>query len=270
MKKSLKFIISSFVLALAIPVIFVSNIFCAAYENTITEDNAQVIVSVNSDKTKIVSGEEFTVTFSLDKLPDNGYGLASLSLRMYYDASKVDVINITETDLANEFKMAVGPSDEDANGSEFSSARYIVFGGANGGADAVCSTGELFTVKFKAKENTYGNVKMYLESIDGFNAGAVILNSDGNPVTDKNPVPKYLKSNLDNLNICDTIEYKKGDVNRDGKVNTLDVYYAMKGIVNGTLTDEEKVILDVNGDSKANTLDINMIMRYIVGQIDSL
>ena len=71
-------------------------------------------------------------------------------------------------------------------------------------------------------------------------------------------------------NITSNVEYQKGDVNRDGKVNTLDVYYAMKGIVNGTLTDEEKVILDVNGDSKANTLDINMIMRYIVGQIDSL
>ncbi len=111
---------------------------------------------------------------------------------------------------------------------------------------------------------------MYLGSTDGFNAGAVTLNSNGNPVTDKNPVTKYLKSNLDNLNICDTIEYQKGDVNKDGKVNTLDVYYAMKGIVNGTLTDEEKVILDVNGDSKANTLDINIIMRYIVGQIDSL
>lgn len=37
MKKSLKFIVASFVFALAIPVIFVSNIFCAAYENTITD-----------------------------------------------------------------------------------------------------------------------------------------------------------------------------------------------------------------------------------------
>ena len=71
-------------------------------------------------------------------------------------------------------------------------------------------------------------------------------------------------------NVTSEVEYQKGDVNRDGKVNTLDVYYAMKGIVNGTLTDEEKVILDVNGDSKANTLDINIIMRYIVGQIDRL
>ena len=270
MKKSLKFIVASFVLALAIPVIFVSNIFCAAYENTTTEDNAQVIVSVNSDKTKIVSGEEFTVTFSLDKLPDNGYGLASLSLRMYYDASKVDVINITETDLANEFKMAVGPSDEDANGSEFSSARYIVFGGANGGADAVCSTGELFTVKFKAKENTYGNVKMYLESIDGFNAGAVILNSDGNPVTDKNPVPKYLKSNLSELNISSTTGYIKGDVNKDGRVNVSDVLYTMNKYMKGILTDEEKVIAEVTGDGKVNMNDVYRILAYAMGKISSL
>ena len=71
-------------------------------------------------------------------------------------------------------------------------------------------------------------------------------------------------------NITSNVECQKGDVNKDGKINTLDVYYAMKGIVNGTLIDEEKAILDVNGDSKANTLDINIIMRYIVGQIDSL
>ena len=270
MKKSLKFIITSFVLALAIPVIFVSNIFCAAYENTITEDNAQVIVSVNSNKTKVAPGEEFTVTFSLDKLPDNGYGLASLSLRMYYDSSKVEVINITETDLANEFKMAVGPSDEDANGSEFSSARYIVFGGANGGADAVCSTGELFTVKFKAKENTTGDLKMYLGSTDGFNAGAVTLNSNGNPVTDKNPVTKYLKSNLDNLNICDTIEYKKGDVNRDGKVNVSDVLYTMNKYMKGILTDEEKVIAEVTGDGRVNMNDVYRILAYAMGKISSL
>ena len=270
MKKSLKFIVASFVFALAIPVIFVSNIFCAAYENTITEDNAQVIVSVNSNKAKVAPGEEFTVTFSLDKLPDNGYGLASLSLRMYYDASKVDVINITETDLANEFKMAVGPSDEDANGSEFSSARYIVFGGANGGADAVCSTGELFTVKFKAKENTTGDLKMYLGSTDGFNAGAVTLNSNGNPVTDKNPVTKYLKSNLDNLNICDTIEYKKGDVNKDGKVNVSDVLYTMNKYMKGILTDEEKVIAEVTGDGKVNMNDVYRILAYAMGKISSL
>ena len=270
MKKSLKFIVASFVFALAIPVIFVSNIFCAAYENTITEDNAQVIVSVNSNKTKVAPGEEFTVTFSLDKLPDNGYGLASLSLRMYYDASKVEVINITETDLANEFKMAVGPSDEDANGSEFSSARYIVFGGANGGADAVCSTGELFTVKFKVKENTTGDLKMYLGSTDGFNAGAVTLNSDGNPVTDTNPVSKYLKSNLSELNISSTTGYIKGDVNKDGRVDVADVIYAMNKLSKGTLTEEEKNIGNVNDDNIFDVADIIKIMRYLSGKISSL
>ena len=50
----------------------------------------------------------------------------------------------------------------------------------------------------------------------------------------------------------------------------LDVYYSMKGIVNGTLTDDEKVILDVTGDSRANMLDVNKIMKYIAGELESL
>ena len=92
------------------------------------------------------------------------------------------------------------------------------------------------------------------------------IDSNGNTLTEQTK----FNSNTTITAVYELEGYQKGDVNRDGKVNTLDVYYAMKGIVNGTLTDEEKVILDVNGDSKANTLDINIIMRYIVGQIDSL
>ena len=92
------------------------------------------------------------------------------------------------------------------------------------------------------------------------------IDSNGNTLTEQTK----FNSNTTITAVYELEGYQKGDVNRDGKVNTLDVYYAMKGIVNGTLTDEEKAILDANGDSKANTLDINIIMRYIVGQIDSL
>ena len=108
------------------------------------------------------------------------------------------------------------------------------------------------------------------------NTKVAIVSSDGKVTPVGKGTCKIIATTTDgtnlssSCNITSNVEYQKGDVNRDGKVNTLDVYYAMKGIVNGTLTDEEKVILDVNGDSKANTLDINIIMRYIVGQIDSL
>ena len=108
------------------------------------------------------------------------------------------------------------------------------------------------------------------------NTKVAIVSSDGKVTPVGKGTCKIIATTTDgtnlssSCNITSNVEYQKGDVNRDGKVNTLDVYYAMKGIVNGTLTDEEKVILDVNGDSKANTLDINIIMRYIVGQIDIL
>ena len=108
------------------------------------------------------------------------------------------------------------------------------------------------------------------------NTKVAIVSSDGKVTPVGKGTCKIIATTTDGTNlsaICNitsNVECQKGDVNKDGKINTLDVYYAMKGIVNGTLTDEEKVILDVNGDSKANTLDINIIMRYIVGQIDSL
>ena len=108
------------------------------------------------------------------------------------------------------------------------------------------------------------------------NTKVAIVSSDGKVTPVGKGTCKIIATTTDGTNlsaICNitsNVECQKGDVNKDGKINTLDVYYAMKGIVNGTLTDEEKAILDVNGDSKANTLDINIIMRYIVGQIDSL
>ena len=108
------------------------------------------------------------------------------------------------------------------------------------------------------------------------NTKVAIVSSDGKVTPVGKGTCKIIATTTDGTNlsaICNitsNVECQKGDVNKDGKINTLDVYYAMKGIVNGTLIDEEKAILDVNGDSKANTLDINIIMRYIVGQIDSL
>ena len=91
------------------------------------------------------------------------------------------------------------------------------------------------------------------------------IDSNGNTITEQTK----FNSNT-TLTAVYKQNYKKGDVNRDGKVNMLDVYYSMKGIVNGTLTDDEKVILDVTGDSRANMLDVNKIMKYIAGELESL
>ena len=64
--------------------------------------------------------------------------------------------------------------------------------------------------------------------------------------------------------------YKKGDINKDGKVTVMDVRYGLKALTKGTITEEEIKIGDVNGDNKFSVMDARKILRYIVGKIPSL
>ena len=65
-------------------------------------------------------------------------------------------------------------------------------------------------------------------------------------------------------------KYKKGDMNKDGKVTVMDVRYGLKALTKGTITEEEIEIGDVNGDNKFSVMDGRKILRYIVGKIPSL
>ena len=71
-------------------------------------------------------------------------------------------------------------------------------------------------------------------------------------------------------NITSNVEYQKGDVNRDGKVNVSDVLYTMNKYMKGILTDEEKVIAEVTGDGRVNMNDVYRILAYAMGKISSL
>ena len=64
--------------------------------------------------------------------------------------------------------------------------------------------------------------------------------------------------------------YKKGDINKDGKVTVMDVRYGLKALTKGTITAEEIKIGDVNGDGKFSVMDARKILRFIVGKISSL
>ena len=71
-------------------------------------------------------------------------------------------------------------------------------------------------------------------------------------------------------NITSNVEYQKGDVNRDGKVNVSDVLYTMNKYMKGILTEEEKVIAEVTGDGRVNMNDVYRILAYAMGKISSL
>ena len=71
-------------------------------------------------------------------------------------------------------------------------------------------------------------------------------------------------------NITSNVEYQKGDVNRDGKVNVSDVLYTMNKYMKGILTDEEKELAEVTGDERVNMNDVYRILAYAMGKISSL
>ncbi|MEG0457315.1 MAG: LamG-like jellyroll fold domain-containing protein, partial [Oscillospiraceae bacterium] len=61
------------------------------------------------------------------------------------------------------------------------------------------------------------------------------------------------------------VKYEIGDVNRDGKLNTLDPLAVLKHVAEMERLDEEQLILaDYNKDSKVNTLDALAMLKKIV------
>ncbi|MBQ6699576.1 MAG: dockerin type I repeat-containing protein, partial [Oscillospiraceae bacterium] len=63
--------------------------------------------------------------------------------------------------------------------------------------------------------------------------------------------------------------YKVGDINRDGKVNTIDANYARRyaaGLL--TLDEGQKLAGDVNLDGEVNVMDSAFIRRHTVKLIN--
>lgn len=61
------------------------------------------------------------------------------------------------------------------------------------------------------------------------------------------------------------IDYTPGDVDNNGKVNSLDVIYLRRYIAGGYDVVINTLAANVNGDTKINTLDTIMIRRFIAG-----
>lgn len=96
--------------------------------------------------------------------------------------------------------------------------------------------------------------------------------NNGKQVTVKNAKGETVSSGNIGTGYTVTIDNQKytvvkmGDINSDGKVNTIDALNALKfdvGIVN--LTDTQKQALDVNKDGKINTVDALALLKYDVG-----
>ena len=63
--------------------------------------------------------------------------------------------------------------------------------------------------------------------------------------------------------------YPMGDINKDEKVNVMDVFYARLVAAKLIETTEEQIALgDVDGDGKITAIDANIIRKFVIKMID--
>ena len=266
MKKVLKY--NFIVLLIFTLTVFVlaPSIFAAEYKNICSEDEADIVFNIQSDKTKLQPGDTFTLTYTVDKMPANGLGLSACNFRLIYDSTQLTFVASDLGQVSERFSMTTGP-DRTEYPREFENAYQAVYGAAGGEGD-VTDTGIIATITFKVNREFTGKPTLYITDDNGFSGSGVKLDEQNRPIVDSD-VKCYLKTNMNEITIT-TNEISKGDINQDGMVNINDIIYGGKGFTNGTLTAGEKEIGNVNEDSVFNINDLIKIMKFIVGKISVL
>ena len=201
------------IVLVSILVISVVAIVCIVTFNNkdkkINQD-ADIVFSLNADKTKIKAGDTVTISLDLDKVPANGLGVCAFNATIIYDSSKLSLnIKSEEEDYIayDSYAGNVGKKflmrDEAITEYDYNKEKNekgIVLIAAVAAQDAVKETGNIYTITFKANEDI--NIKengLYLKTNeDGeydFVAAGVKIADDN--LYDVNSDLKYvLKNNI--------------------------------------------------------------------------
>ena len=200
------------IVLVSILVISVVAIVCIVTFNNkdkkINQD-ADIVFSLNADKTKIKAGDTVTISLDLDKVPANGLGVCAFNATIIYDSSKLS-LNIKSEENSTTYDCYAGNvgknflmrdkfiKEYDYNKEK--NEKGIVLIAAVAAQDAVNETGNVYTITFKANEDI--NIKengLYLKTNeDGeydFVAAGVKITDDN--LYDVNSDLKYvLKNNI--------------------------------------------------------------------------
>lgn len=217
-KKYIFWALSIIVIILVI-VILLFNMLKEDSKNNINYNNYDVVASVMADKTKVNPGDEITVKLSVDKMPDNGYGIKGINARIAYDPTKLTIEKTTDEygfecdyivpgDLGEDMSIRTGTAGvvTDVESGYVSGIDYahkvIGIGTINDYTSNM--TGVVVEIKFRVNEGATGNLGMFVYPQDskysGFNVVGVNIDEDGELVTDLN-TSFYLISNIEDINI---------------------------------------------------------------------
>lgn len=245
-----------------------NKVFAGRFTNSVEKENAEIVMSMMADKTKLKAGETVTITLAVDTCPT--YGLRAFGYRLIYDSSKLEYLGGETGPVGKEFSGA-NPFERESSEKEkeFETARTVTDSGYTG--NGLRMTGIIDQIKFKVKENVaVGEIKMYIieESKGGFNTASAF--ADG---TTNSFAPFYVETNINQLVVerDNVVPYSKGDVNGDGSIDTEDAVLILKHLAgNVTLAEEQEQAADTNTDSTIDTEDAVLILKYLAGNITEL
>ena len=229
MKKTLKMralFFSMVLVLLCVTVVPTVNAGEKWYDNQVEESEADIIASIMADKTEVRPGDEITVTFNVDKMPDNGLGLKAINARIAYDPTKLTILQtvdeydypcdyIVPGDLGEDMGLRLGTAgtitDEVAGYVPGVDYDHKVIGIGKANEYPSRNPGTLLEIKFRVNEGATGNLGMFiypikpngeegLDKYSGFNAAGAYRNENGIFETNVEDT-YYLNYNIDEVEI---------------------------------------------------------------------
>lgn len=134
-----------------------------------------------------------------------------------------------------------------------------------------------FDVSKSAQPGAEGEIALPIESKrtknykTGFFYSAIYTSSDMTQTAIMYSDDQHFDCSKATLKFKVNTSAKKGDVNKDGKINSADALLVLRYSVGSANLDSERFALaDVNGDKKVNSADALKILQYSVGAINKL
>ena len=227
MKKTLKMRALFFSMALMVCMTVMPTVNAAEkwYKNLVEEDEADIVASMMADKTEVKPGDELTVTFRVDKMPDNGFGINCINARIAYDPTKLTILQtkdqfgfdcdyIVPGDLGDDLAIRLGSAGTvtDAEAGYVPNVDYAhkVIGIGSAITYTATNPGVVVEMKFRVNEGATGNLGMFmypirqngeegLDKYSGFNSAGVYR--EGNLFLTDLDSTYYLNYNIDEVEI---------------------------------------------------------------------
>ncbi len=189
--------------------------------------------------TSTIAGETIVITLSIKNNP----GVMNALITLNYDSSALTLTKVEEGSAMSNSNFTMP--------NVLSTPCNFVWDGldTNNTEDGIMLN-LTFVVSEQAELNSFYDISVSYIAGD-------IINSDLQPV-------ELAVANGQ----VQIIDYKPGDVNGDGRINTTDITLIRRYLAGGYNTEIITKAADVNKDGRVNTTDITLIRRYLAGGYD--